>query len=158
MDLDELKRLYIENGLDNFKLRDVDDLLNVHKIDYTLIKGYDKLDDLSRRNFGVGLINIYNGHGVNARRLINPKGIYFVEDVDYYIERPNDEDLALVIGGLVTAIYNDGEKEVIKEWVEDDYKIEDHTGKYIRNYLRFEYDYDGRNEWLHITKNGEDWY
>jgi len=49
-------------------------------------------------------------------------------------------------------------KSVLRNWTSEEYNdcklIE---GKTI-NYLRFEYEHYGRAEWLHVTKEGKEWY
>lgn len=52
---------------------------------------------------------------------------------------------------LVKAIDKNGLKTVHKDWQHDDYKhLEVIEGK-AKTYLRFEYEHDGREEWLHVT-------
>lgn len=168
MDIFNLAKLYIENGLKDFTLRGTDDLLNIHNIDFEKVKGYDKLDDINRAIFKKFIVKFYNARDIVSRTTTSPLGIYYVEDKDYIILHPDNEslkddyddrDVYISIGTKITAMYRDGSSELIKEFKEENY---DYTKDYeeieIRNYLRFEVHYYNSNEWLHVAKNGEEWY
>src|SRR5665648_860906 len=97
-----------------------------------------------------------HGLDLDSRMTMIPKGIYFVEDFDYAVENPGDDYLT-VAGGLVIAIDKNGLKTVHRSWKDDDYThLEMIEGK-TKTYLRFEYEHNEREEWLHVT-DPKTWY
>lgn len=157
MNRNQLENLYEVNGLKDFRLRNTEDLLKVHGIDYKDVDGYNRLDDLNRAIYEKFIINFFNGFGLEYRDIV-PKGIYWVEDIDLLVkENPTDEYFT-VAGGKVLAIDKNGIKTIHKNWLHDDYKgLEVIEGDPI-NYLRIEYEHQGKAEWLHIIKEGKEWY
>ncbi len=154
----QLEKLYEVNGLTNYKLKTTDDLLKTHGVDFKKVAGYTRLDDLNKLLYEKFIVNLFNGLGLDSRMTMNPKGIFFVEDFDYAVKNPGDDYLT-VVGGLVMTIDKNGLKTVHRSWKDDDYT---HThlvmiqGK-TKTYLRYEYEHNEREEWLHVT-DPRTWY
>lgn len=157
MDRHQLENIYLANGLENFKLKTTEDLLNVHGIDYRNVDGYNRLDDLNRAIYERFIINFFNGQGLDYRDIV-PKGIYFVEEVDYLVKENHADDYLTVAGGKVLAIDRNGVKTVHKNWVHEFYAGLEITEGDPKQYLRVEYKHQGRSEWLHVIKDGKEWY
>ena len=164
MNRSQLENLYRVNGLNDFKLRNTEDLLRVHGVDYKSVKGYSGLDDLNRAIYEKFIINIFNAWGLDSRAALIPTGIYWVEDSEYITKENPEQDYYNVAGGIVYSIDRYGNKTVLREWEDEEYK---HLEKIIekpKRYLRFEYQHgindDGepRMEWLHVIKEGKEWY
>ena len=160
----QLENLYKVNGLTDYRLETTEDLLRVHGIDYKAVKGYAGLDDLNRAIYEKFIVNIFNGFGLDSRAELMPKGIYWVEDSDYLAKESPEQDYYNVAGGIVYSIDRDGNKTVLREWEDEEYKHLERTVESPSSYLRFEYQHgtkdDGeqRNEWLHVIKEGKEWY
>lgn len=158
MNRNQIENLYKANGLKDFKLGTTEDLLKVHGIDFKAVDGYSRLDDLNRAIYEKAIINIFNAWGLESRSTLIPKGIYYVEDMSYLVKENPEDDFFTVAGGVVMVIDRNGMKSLLHNWIHEDYKhleISDGSKMY---YLRFEYEHQGRNEWLHITKEGKEWY
>lgn len=158
MNRSQLENLYRVNGLTDFKLRNTDDLLRVHGIDFKAVDGYDRLDDLNRAIYEKFILNIFNAWGLDSRASLIPKGIYWVEDSDYLVKENPENDYYNVAGGVVYAIDRKGNRTLLHKWEDEDYK---HLKKAIEKpkaYLRFEYEHQDRMEWLHVIKEGKEWY
>lgn len=163
MTRNQLEKLYEINGLTDYKLRSTEDLLKVHGIDFREVAGYSSLDDINRAIYEKFIVNIFNAWGLDSRLILIPKGIYFVEDTEYLVKVPED-DYYTVAGQTIYTIDRSGNKQLLHRWEDDEYKHLMKTAGKPKHYLRFEYqhgtDSEGnpRNEWLHVIKDGEEWY
>jgi hypothetical protein len=130
----------------------------VHGIDFKDVDGYSQLDDLNRAIYAKFIINIFNGWGLESRATLIPKGIYWVEDSNYLIKENPENDYFNVVGGVVYTIDRNGNKTMLRKWEDEDYKHLDRIIAKPKTYLRFEYEHQGRKEWLHVTNEGKEWY
>jgi hypothetical protein len=159
-----LENLYQANGLEDYKLRTTEDLLKCHGIDFKSVDGYNRIDDINRAIYEKFIINFMNGLGLESRAELVPKGIYWVEDTTYLVKENQEDDYFTVAGGHIDAIDRSGLKTVLHTWIDEDYKHLEITEKEAEKYLRFVYEHgtyeDGtpRKEWLHVIKEGKEWY
>jgi hypothetical protein len=158
MNRNQIENLYRVNGLVDFRLRSTYDLLKVHGIDFKAVDGYNRLDDLNRSIYEKFIVNIFNAFGLEPRATLIPKGIYYVEDIEYLVKENPEDDYYQVAGGVVYSIDRNGLKSVLHTWEDEDYKHLKFIESKPTMYLRFEYEQQGRNEWLHVIKDGKDWY
>lgn len=158
MNINQLENFYKVNGLTGFKLRNTVDLLRVHGIDFKAVDGYEQLDDLNRAIYEKFILNIFNAWGLDSRTSLIPKGIYWVEDSDYLIKENPKNDYFTVVGGIVYSVDGEGNKALLHKWEDEDYKYLERTIEKSKAYLRFEYEHQGRSEWLHVIKEGKEWY
>lgn len=160
----QLEKLYEVNGLTDYRLRSTVDLLRVHGIDYTEVAGYDELDDLNRAIYKKFIVNIFNAWGLDSRLNFVPKGIYWVEDTEYLVKKNPENDYFNLAGQTIHIIDRNGNKKLLRKWVDEEYKHLEKIAEKSKYYLRFEYqhgtDAEGnpRNEWLHVIKEGREWY
>lgn len=160
----QLETLYKVNGIADYKLRNTEDLLKVHGIDFKAVEGYNRLDDLNRTIYQKFIINFLNGLGLESRAELIPKAIYFAEETKLLVKENPEDEYFNVAGGIVKAIDRNGMKSVIRSWNDEDYKHLETIQQESTNYLRFEYEHctydDGepRKEWLHVIKEGKEWY
>lgn len=147
----QLEKLYEVNGLKDYKLKTPEDLLKTHGIDFREVDGYSRLDDLNKHLYEKFIVNLFNGLGLESRATMFPKGIYFVEDIDYLAKENPEDDFFLIVGGLVKVIDKNGLKTVLRSWNDEDYKDLEATESEAKTYLRFEYENHDRAEWLHVT-------
>lgn len=76
MDRSKLEELYRENGLLNYYLESTEDLLKIHGIDYTKIKGYEALDTYSKEIFKEFIIYYWNREGLDSRIAMRPVKVF----------------------------------------------------------------------------------
>lgn len=158
MEIFQLENLYKVNGITDYRLKNTQDLLKTHGIDYKAVNGYNNLDDVNKLLYEKFIINIYNAYGLEARATLIPKGIYFVEDIKYLVKLEDDEgEYFVAAGGVVTSIDKKGKKTVLHSWEDEEYKQHIKSETEISTYLRFEHSIQGRNEWLHVTGENS-WY
>lgn len=160
----QIENIYEVNGLNDYKLKTTDDLLKCHGIDYKAVDGYNRLDDINRTIYEKFIVNFFNGLGLESRATLVPKAIYYVEQTDILVKENPEDDYFIVAGGIVKAIDRNGTKSVIRSWNDEDYKDLKPIENESTYYLRFEYEHgsyeDGtpRKEWLHVIKEGTEWY
>lgn len=158
MERKQIENIYKFNGLRDFKLKDTDDLMRIHGVDYKNVDGYNKLDDLNRTFYKKFIVKFFNGHWLETRSSIIPKSINFVEDILHLGKENIKDDEFVPLGGTINIVCRNGLKMVMRTWNDDEYKNLNVLENEVDNYLRFEYTINGKNEWLHVIKNGEEWY
>lgn len=154
----QLEKLYEKNGLKDYKLNNTDDLLKCHGIDYKGIEGYNRLDDINRAIFKKFIVNIFNGLGLESRATLYPRGIYYAEEIEYIGKENPEDDYYISISSVVYSIDRNGFKSVLHTWEDEEYKHLKALKSETKKYLRFEYEHQGRKEWLHVIKEGRKWY
>ena len=160
----QLEKLYEVNGLTDYRLKSTEDLLKVHGIDYKDLAGYDSLDDDNKAIYERFIINIFNAWGLDSRLNLLPKGIFFVEDTEYVVKENPENDYYNLAGQTIYTIDRTGNKKLLRKWEDEEYKHLKKIAEKPKQYLRFEYqhgtDAEGnpRSEWLHVIKEGREWY
>lgn len=153
----QIENLYIINGLKDFKLRNTDDLMKTHGIDFKAVAGYNRLDDLNKLLYEKFILNFFNGWGLDTRATLIPKGVFYVEDKNYLVKGNPDDDYFIVAGYNVQSIDKNGIKTVLYNILLEDYKQHKILEDKSKRYLRFEYEREEHNEWLHVI-NENTWY
>lgn len=157
MDRAQIENIYKANGLTDYKLKSLDDLMKVHGIDPRAVKGYNRLDDLNRLLYEKYIVNYFNAQGLESRATILPEAIYFVESKEYSVKENPDDEYSMDAGGLLQAIDKNGLKTVLYDRVYEEYKRMDIIIDESEFYLRFEFEQQGRKTWLHVINENE-WY
>ena len=121
MNRSQLEKLYEVNGLKDYKLRTADDMLRTHGINFKAVEGYTRLDDVNKLLYEKFIVNLFNGLGLDSRITMIPKGIFFVEEIDYLVKEDPKDDYFNIAGGLVMAIDKNGLKTVHRSWKDNDY-------------------------------------
>lgn len=125
----QIENLYRVNGLTDLKLKEANELLRVHGIDYTKIDGYADLDDENRLIFEDFIVNIFNATGIGTRASLHPTDIYLVEDIEYLTKNDPSDNYYNVAGGIVSSIDRHGRKTLLHKWEDVDFihleRIED---------------------------------
>ena len=159
-----MENLYKANGLGNYRLRNTDDLLKTHGIDYKAVNGFDGLTDENKSMYETFIIKFLNGLGLDSRMELKPKAIYRVEHIKYFVkEKPTDE-CNMWAGEKVSSIDKHGNKKLLHKHIDKEYKNLPISKTSTEYYLRVEYTHgiskNGKpiNEWLHVLKDGTEWY
>jgi hypothetical protein len=156
--MNEIENFYKANGLKDCKLKTTEDLFKIHGVNFKAVEGYNNLDDINRVIYEKFIVNIFNAYGLESRTSLIPKAIYYAEEIEYLVNiKGEDEDYSLVVGGLIKSIDRNGLKTNIHTWTEKGYKDVKVQEKGSKYYLRFEYEHNGKPEWLHVT-NENTWY
>lgn len=158
MNRNQIEKLYEINGLDDYILNSTDDILKVHGIDFKAVNGYNRLDDLNRAIYSKFILRFFNVWGLENRVTLVPKGIYLVEDIQYLVKENQEDDYFIISGGVVNAIDRNGMKSVHHSWSDEDYNHLEIKESEATTYLRFEYEINNKKDWLHVIKDGKEWY
>lgn len=147
MNRKQIENLYEINGLTEYNIRNTEDLLKVHGVDFKSIDGYNRLDDINRDLYKKFIINFFNGFGLESRAMLIPKGINYVEDIEYLVKENQEDEYYTVAGGVVMAIDRSGLKSMLSKRLYEEYKELEITEGEPKKYLRFKYEYQEHKEW-----------
>ncbi|MBD7912449.1 MULTISPECIES: hypothetical protein [Clostridium] len=64
-----LERIYAERGLEDYKLRTLDDLFYIYGVKVNQIEGYFKLKEEEKSFFNRFIINYFNSYGLEGRNI-----------------------------------------------------------------------------------------
>ena len=87
-----------------------------------------------------------------------------MEDTEYLVKENPENDFFDVSGQVIFSIDRNGSRQLLHHWEDDEFKHLPKIKETTKNYLRFEYQHgtDGRGnpkeEWLHVIKEGKEWY
>lgn len=147
MNRNQLEEVYLAHGLVDFELRNLNDLLKAHGVDYR-VKGYENLTDENRKLYEEWLIVFFNRQGLGTRLNLVPTRVFFCEEVSHLHGCENDfgkyfEDVKKEL----FEIGFDGKRKLVRT-----YKDQDMEGKSIdkvttSKYLRVEFK---KKEWYHV--------
>ena len=162
----KIESVYISNGLDNFKLKTLEDVKTIHNIDIANIKGYADLTEEHKEITSNFIINFMNGLGLDSRTEFKPTWIGYVEEVDYMQETTiysilskQDETYNEVVATVIKQVKSNGKKLQHTKYLTKGIKdLKELTPSEPQYYLRIEYKHYGGKEWLHIINNGKEWY
>lgn len=154
----EVEKLYKANGLNDFRLLNTDDILKCHGINVKAINGYSGLDDLNKRSYEKFIVKFLNCQGMDSRMELVPTGIYYVEDVECFVNDPEEPQFITPVTRIIKSIDKNGSFKTLHSYAHVEYKEQKIVKKDSSNYLRIEYTHYGKEEWLHIIENGEQWY
>ena len=155
--MNQIKDIYISNGLNDFILTSHSDLFNVHSIDVKNISGYSNLSAEHRTIFDSFIINFFNAWGLETRVRLVPIRIDFVLDEQYLGKRDAEDDYYITLGGKLTALYDSEKTKVISQWKDKAYKQLPCICTEKQRYLRFEYKNGKTKSWQHVISSTK-WY
>jgi len=153
----QLQHIYEANGLTDYRLKTADDLLFTHGVSVKKLLGYSQLDEANAKLYVAFVVNFFNAQGMDSRVTLVPTGIHYVEDVDLIAKEDPDDEYFTVVGGIVKVINKDGSQTLHHEWRGTGYEELETIEDKPKRYLRFEYEHEGRPEWLHVIDERQ-WY
>ena len=80
---EQLENIYLINGIEDFELRSLGDLMKIHGINARKIEGFSELSEEDKKVYEKFIIRYMNGHGLSYRSTIYPQKIYRAFEVDY---------------------------------------------------------------------------
>lgn len=95
---------YQEHGLNNYELQNTTDLLKIHSIDYMETKGFNNLDERSKKLYEKFIINYYNSISLFFRDITLPIEISQVDGINI---RPGEKCKGLLLEWTAGNIYGD---------------------------------------------------
>lgn len=150
MNINQIKNIYLANGLDEFKIRSHSDINSVHGIKVSEISGYSTLSNEDKLLFDEFIINFYNAQGLESRSEFLPLSINYVLSEEFMGKHGESDDYFVPLGGRITAIHINGNTKVLSIWKDKKFKNISCTYTEKQNYLRFEYKNGKSKEWQHV--------
>lgn len=159
MEREQLENIYLVNGIGDFKLRNLGDLMKIHGINARATEGFSKLSEEDKKAYETFIIRYMNGHGLSYRSTIYPEKIYRAFEINYLVKEEPSNDYYLNFAGEVWDCTDKNNEFMVKEWGD----IEDKNKPGViaerkDSYLRIELKERKESSWLHITYEGEQWY
>lgn len=159
MEREQLENLYLVNGLGDFKLRNLGDLMKIHGINARTTEGFSKLSKVDKKAYETFIIRYINAHGLGYRSTIYPEKIYRAFEINYKVKEDPADDYYLNFSGEVWDCTDKNNDFKVKSW--GDIKDKNKPGvisEKSESYLRIELKERETDSWLHITCGGEQWY
>ncbi len=147
----QLERKYEDCGLNDYQLRTLDELREIHGVDVRELSGYSGLTNENRKLFDITVLRFYNSLGLDIRKQLLPKSVNYVIETEYV--KDIDENEAETAGIIIDSIDRSGKKRRLHRYVFNKNIPFSECRKFIKSYLRFEL----KGEWYHFTDKGE-WY
>lgn len=162
MERKRIEQYYKNRGLNNYQLRNVEDILFVHGINILETEGYKNLTEENKELFKSFIVNFFNSWGLEARSTIFPISIHYVYDITRTGKENNNDDVCVTLSNKVLILKSseDGfvySEVLLKNYVNEEYKHLLCLGTYEKKYLRFSYAIYNREEWQHVISPTE-WY
>ncbi len=140
------------------KINTTDEILELYGVDFKDVKGYEGLTDANKEIYKTFIVNLYNAWGSESRETLVPMGIYWVEHNEHLTKEDPEDEGYLIIGSTIYSIDKEGNKVLHRKWISEGSEDSPILETDKSEYLRFEYKHRGRKEWLHVIKDGKEWY
>lgn len=161
MNIDQLILKYQQKNRHDMRLLSVDDLLEIHGVDYKKVKGFNTLSEQNKSLFKSFIVQFYNAQGMRGKLTLVPENIAYVNERYWsgivlnadgsssrYILKQEQRAID-AIGNNLRVIFS---------------KIDERYDSSLPNiierqsfYLRFDYKMYDRLAWLHIEKDISWW-
>ena len=114
----QLERKYEDCGLNDYKLKTLDNLREIHGVDVRELSGYSGLTDDNRKLFDMTVLRFYNAHGLDSRKQLLPKSVNYVEEVTYCKSvNGYGDDYGETAGSVINIIDRSGKKHRFHRYV-----------------------------------------
>lgn len=158
MDKNQIKNIYLVNGVSGFKVTNLYDMYSVHGIKVADISGYGTLAKMHKEVFDKFIINFFNAQGLERRSELIPISINYVKAEEYLGKLKDSDDFFIPIGGKITALLGEEQIEkVLCTWKDKKYRNLPHIETECQKYLRFDYRNGRQKEWQHVISDNQ-WY
>ncbi|EMS72386.1 hypothetical protein [Ruminiclostridium cellobioparum] len=157
MNINQIKNIYLANGLDEFKIRSHSDINSVHGVKVSEISGYSTLLFEHKMLFDEFIIHFYNAQGLESRSEFLPLSINYVLSEEFLGKHEDTDDYFVPLGGKITAIHINGDTKVLSTWKDKKFKTIPCSYTEKQNYLRFEYKNGKSKEWQYVI-SATKWY
>lgn len=156
---EQLENIYLTNGIGDFQLRNLGDLMKIHGINARLIEGFSELSSKDKKSYETFILKYMNMHGLDSRATIFPQRVYRAYEVNYMIKEDPTNDYYLNFAGEVwNCTSKDNEFLVIQWGTIENKDIHGVIKEKEISYLRIELNERDSELWLHIIDDGEQWF
>ena len=146
---------YMQRGLSDFRLQSLTDIKEIYGHDILSLKGYSDLSYDNKVLLQEFIVNFYNSLGMDNRLILKPIEVNYVEYQEYGIPLPPEEDLKDRYDLVATVIKRRSATgkyvNFKKHLYEDNVDLKICKAFPVEYFLRIDYKWGSRREWLHIT-------
>ena len=132
--------MYKERGLEDFNLRNAEDLLVIHGVNLRQIEGFSKLEERYKCVFINSVINYLNYSDFGSRA-ITPLRVYVAMEKRYVSEDGKE---------VKAEVFRVGSNEVRSTWEDEGFKGRNMRIDSVMRYVRFEFIEEGNECWMQI--------
>ena len=152
----EVCALYEANGRNDYRLKTVEDILNIHGFDIRETTGYSDLTEENKKIFEAYVLKHMNGVGMNTRITMWPKSVHYVKEILKYGPEEWDEDeqrkFRWQIGREFIILKANGRTKKFRSYWDDGKGEGDVDSTKENEVLRVDWKYCGHNEWFHVSE------
>lgn len=157
----EVTALYEHYGINDYMLRTIEDVKNIHNFDVTETTGYEDLTEEHKRIFEAYVLRHMNSVGMNTKITMWPKSVHFVREYTYCTAPEWDDEekrnIRWEIGREYIILKANGRTKKFKKFLDDD-KTEadiDKSATTEKEFLRVDWRMNGENIWFHVSEELE---
>ena len=157
----EVTALYEHYGINDYMLRTIEDVKNIHNFDVTETTGYEDLTEEHKRIFEAYVLRHMTSVGMNTKITMWPKSVHFGREYTECTAPEWDEaekkNVRWVIGRECIILKANGRTKKFKKYMDDD-KTEadiDKSATTEKEFLRVDWRMNGENIWFHVSKELE---
>jgi hypothetical protein len=158
--MSNIYQLYQERGLNNYKLKSLDDIKAIYGHDIPALKGYPDLSDENKELVNKFIINFFNAQGMDRRATIKPLQVNYVTLKEYGKpvtdpDAPDGKNYELVVSEF-RRLNAKGNFEKFRMYKHEEIDL-NKCKTFTSCFLRIDYKWGTKREWLHIL-SPIDWY
>lgn len=154
----EVTELYQKYGRNDFRLKSVEDILNIHNFDILETPGYEDLTEENKRLFEEYVITHMNSVGMNTKITMWPKSVHFVEELTYCGPEEWDEEeqrsFRWEIGRETIIVKANGRTKKFKKYMDEGKTDADIDKTTTKRFLRVDWKFGKENVWFHVLEPG----
>lgn len=127
-------------------------------LEFDKVKGYEELpeeDKVNFKKFTENLKKVCSGEYIEN---LTPIAVYRAEETESISKENNEDDYYVSVKNIVKAVNCEGKKAVKHRCINKEYSHLKVLETSTKTYLRFEYKNGKTKSWLHIIKDGAEWY
>lgn len=156
MDKLKLEKLYEEEKLYDYRLKNIEELCRIHDIKLNQIEGYTKLTERDKQTFTEFLVNYYNTHEIERRNIISLRVFRALEE-EYVIDDLKIKGEIFLVKRIIYKVGFNNKMELVEECIDSEYEEYDSRLGSVFSYLKFVCVENGRHVCIHI-RSKNNWY
>lgn len=153
MTREQLEQTYQANGLTSYEIHNEQELLKVHGINLSGVKGYANLSEENKKLYKAWFLLYLNRQGMNTRLTLIPTAAYVCEEVHFdHVYTENGEKYAESVKTELWEVAANGQKHLFKSYKgsKATKNLEINQESTSEPYLRVEIKERNKNEWYHV--------
>lgn len=155
----EVTALYEHYGINDYMLRTIEDVKNIHGFDVTETTGYEDLTEENKRIFEAYVLHHMNSVGMNTKITMWPKSVHYVRELTYCGPEEWDPDegrnIRWEIGREYIILKANGRTKKFRKYMDEGKTEADIDKTTEKEFLRVDWRMHKGNVWFHVSKDLE---